>query len=294
MIPKLNKERGIWVAKKAVEMLHSKKPPFDKEETIPEMILPEGVEPDSLEQALFLFYAVSMDSLRNADDLYKSVRGMVREAGAWDILCMEEKELEGLIDKYMGLGASGSGGPDDPLKTLMTNNNPLLRKYKGDPRNIFKGVSDIDEMIRRLVEFRQFGPGKSALLLKNYYKLGFIELEDPYDFPIKVDRHVIRISVGTGVMRFEPEGRYRTEKIVPMLRELYRKITRAEKIDPGELDDALWVIGAKICVKKKLSYCQTMQCPLEHYCEKLAKMHKKGSYIDPRINMREETPGLFR
>jgi hypothetical protein len=289
----LDKQRGIDISRKAVKMLQDKKPPFDKPEVIPEMILPTGVGFGSLEQALFLFYAVGMDSSRNAADLYKGVREMVWEAkDVKKILAMDEDELSNLFDNVMGLGESRTGGHDTPVKTLLQNNKMLIGEYGADPRNICKATNDPDEIIERIRKFEQYGFGKAALLLKNYVKIGFAQLKDPFDYPIKVDRHVLRMSLGTGVLTIVPEGTYRTERLIPYLRKLYREICREERINPAELDDSQWVIGSKICVKRRLSYCQTMECPLE--CRIHAKMDKKGSYIYTTKNRREEIPSLFK
>ncbi|MBW2996596.1 hypothetical protein KY332_04835 [Candidatus Woesearchaeota archaeon] len=287
----LNKGKGIWVAKTAVKMLHDKLPPFHNPKAIPETILPIGVGHASLEQALFLFYAVSMDANRLARDLYAKVREMVADKGAKEILYMSHSELTEMIDQYMGLGESGTGGHDQPMDTFYENNQILLETYDGDPRNILNNTNSPDEVIKRLTEFRQIGKGKAALLLKNYIKVGFFTPENKYDVPVKIDRHIIKMSLGTGVVKLKGAGpgeQYRSEKIGNDLCRLYREICCEQKIDPSDFDDALWVIGSSICIKKDVARCQEA-CYLEPECKGIVKMEKQGSYIIVGSNTRKET-----
>ncbi|MEE9525046.1 MAG: hypothetical protein V3V78_00385 [Candidatus Woesearchaeota archaeon] len=284
----LNRDRAIDISKKAIEMLKSKQPPFNDPEVIPEMVLPKGVEKYSLDQALHLFNGVSMDSLRDSAEVYRISRRMVEEAGALNILHMGAQDISDLINRFLNVGEYGESSHDNPVRTIYENNQRLLEEFAGDPRNIFKGTTDCDEMMKRIITFRQYREGKGSLLIKNYAKLDFIEVDDPFKLFMKVDRHVVRMSVGTGALVTNPPGEYRTEtKIIPMLRKLYQDICQSEKIDPKDLDDALWVIGSKICVEKDVAYCQMYGCPLE--CTIFAKMDKKGSYIHTDTNMRKDS-----
>lgn len=95
--------------------------------------------------------------------------------------------------------------------------------------------------------------------MKNYVRFGIWDLPEK-EIPIKVDRHVIRISIGNQVTcETEPK---RVDRYIKPLMDVYRNATRDTGISAVALDDAFWYLGARFCYRNDRHLCKTA-CPLE-------------------------------
>lgn len=298
----LHESKFLEVVDKAMEIFHFQRYPFDKEERVrPEAVLPKGMRRGSLEHAIYLFCTVNLDGSKKAEQFYRDARNIFEEVrSARDFLQLQESNLRTLVDKHMGLGKSGTGGYDEPIKVFAENSQRLLEQYDSDPRKIFEDRNP-DNIIKRLVQFRQYGVGKACLLIKAFISAGLFEPDDLCDIPIKVDRHITRIFAGTRATTFNPEFtitpveegdptseittvEYRVEKFRKESMKLLRKITREQRINPIDLDTALWGIGSSMCDINLHAVCQAY-CTLD--CARRPELIKKASYIRPGTEMRE-------
>jgi len=287
---RLNYEKAIEVSRKAVAMLERKIPPFNQPNIFPDVVLPSGMEVGSLEHALFLFYACSLDSMRQAKSVYEAMRGIASETDLKELCRLGRKDLTRLVKKH--LEEPGSVG--EPIETLYWNARKLEEEYKGDPRNIAE--KSVEETIKRVQKgrprsegkFRQFGPGKAALLMKNFVRFGIWHY-DPCQIPIKIDRHVVRISIGTSVV--ETEGQeLKAQHLVKPLSGLYRKVTSQERISAVDLDDALWGIGSQLCIRNQEYVCR-MGCDLGCVIRPWADRH--AYLVKPRQESRKAERNLL-
>jgi hypothetical protein len=286
----LHKDKAVEVSKTAVDLLHKNQFPFNQPGAIPDAILPDGVKEGSIEHALFLFYAVGFDAMRKASDVYASTRKMVEDYDVHEILLMGRESSEGLVREYIEDRSASGNSYDDPEKNFYAKNQLLLKAFEGNPLNIAKDTGDVKKIIKNCRRFPTFAEGKSALLLKNYVRFGMITLDNLYELPIKIDRHVVRISINKKVLTVEPEGKCRSNRMISRLRKLYQQVAVEHEISPVELDDAIWVIGSQMCVKKKLAYCQT-NCPLD--CEKMIWADRRGYYLDTLVDVRDRQLSVF-
>ncbi len=277
---KINEERALHVAISAVSMLENSVFPFDTPEILPDAVLPDGMKRGGLEHALFLFYACSLDSLRPAKKVYKAMRGIVKDIDLKDLNLYATSYIEhNLIGKYLE-----KKGINKPAERLSYNANKIYKDYSGDPRNLRNG--DIDGTLKEIAKFKGVGRGIASLIMKNYVKSGIWDFS-PYEIPIKVDRHAIKISVGAGVIEFDPDVKVvRSDQIIKSLIEIYRKITSERNISAIKLDDALWGIGSQICVSNALAYCD-LYCGID--CKTRPKADSKAVWIHPGDEAREMT-----
>ena len=140
--------------------------------------------------------------------------------------------------------------------------------------------------VKSLTEFVQYGPGKAALLIKNYVRFGIWDF-NPCEIPIKVDRHVMRISIGSGIIETEEET-LRSERLVSILTSAFQQITSQERISAVDLDDALWSIGSQWCTKNSVYFCEK-NCPLN--CKVRSQTYKGCSEYCPGEEMRKPKSG---
>jgi len=272
----LNSEKALEVTEKAIAMLRSKQYPFNKEDTLPDTVLPEGIIYGSLEHSRLIFYACSADSMRKATHVYRAFRDISREVHLGNLCCLSKEELSDLVSRHLD-----ENGIGEPAEALYYNSRILHEKYGDDPRRIKQ--QGIDETLKILEkEFEQVGLGKASLIMKNFVRFGFWDF-DKCQIPVKVDRHITRISLGTGVVE-TGEQELKAGQLVKPLSNLYRKITSERRISAIELDDALWAIGAYLCTKNDEAYCK-MTCPL--HCERRPKSDSMASMFELRKDMRK-------
>ncbi len=273
---KINKEKAIEVTKKSVFMLKKKSYPFDNEHVLPDTILPDNIQEGSLEHILFLFYTCSIDSGKSSKKVYETMREITKLIRLDRLYCYNKEHLIYHIGKYLrNPDAQGS-----PIETLMHNSMKLHMEYGDDPINLKRKT--IDETIKELKKFDQVGPGIAALIMKNFVRFGIWKFSK-YQIPIKVDRHVIKISVGTGVVETDEEV-IRSDQLIKPLSNTYKEITSQKIVSAIDLDDALWGIGSNLCFKNNKMYCHGL-CNLE--CKIRPKSDGRVTWVYPQKESRK-------
>ncbi len=251
-------DKALEVVNKVMRMFNEKYPPFDNL-VFPDTRIPDNIKPGSRQHALMLFVSTGMDSMSRSDLIYDAIFKIAEKYGALDELFqMKEAGLKSVLQGQ--LGENIESGINNPVRTLKSNLNILASTYYRDPREI--GAETIEETIKRICEFTQFRNEKAALLMKNYVRVGIWDFPET-EIPIKIDRHVIRISIGAGVITFpqNPE-KIRYDQPVKTLRAVYQKATKDNAISAICFDDAMWGVGSQMCVKKSKSYCD-VNCPIK-------------------------------
>jgi len=262
----------------------------------PDAIVPEGIVPGSREHALLLFYGCGMDSMKLADHVYKGVRGIFTEVGFDRLHELTEPQIAGLLSRHhqpsiLDTYLAGEPIMGDPIRVILENSKRLHRDYHDDPREL---VADtIAETRERMEDFFQYGEGKSALLLKNYNRFGISNF-NVNELPVKVDRHIKRISIGCGVVTLPREieqlTRGRGDKLVRVLEDLYLRVTRTELISGIDLDDALWAIGRYLCKFNDAIMCHS-QCLIG--CDTRPPSDNGAIYFQFREDKRWNQDNLF-
>ena len=97
----VNIQRAIEVSRQAVSMLERKLPPFNQENLLPDVILPENITSGSLEHHLLLFYACGWDSRRDADKVYEAVRNMSQAVDLKEIPKLSRKQIADLVHNHL-------------------------------------------------------------------------------------------------------------------------------------------------------------------------------------------------
>ena len=133
-----------------------------------------------------------------------------------------------------------------------------------------EATKEVKEAQEEIGELFLYGPGKSALLLKNFARFKIWDIPEPM-IPVKIDLHAARISLGypdlfefydgdekikykdykTGVQTID------VKKFNQRLQDLFLEITSEKGYSGIELDDAMWLIGSKFCYHNNLSFCST-------------------------------------
>ena len=116
---------------------------------------------------------------------------------------------------------------------------------------------------------------KPMLLAKFLIARGVFKPVDPWNLDVPVDNHLTRIALRTGLVRVEgllwekiKGGREFTSEEDVLLRlvvrRAYRVVARNAGIDPGVIDDVLWIHGRKVCLRDSEPLCS--KCVFKSFC----------------------------
>lgn len=272
---RVNKKKLESLVNIVLEMMHNKKPPFNSKSPFPDAIVPQGIIRGSRDHALYLFYGCSLDSRQRAEDVYKGMRGFARDTDLFTLHTLNKEELGRLIRKNFKNPETSKA-----IEATFTNSRILKDKYSGDPRRIHprylvqSTYEELLETYKRLDEFAQLqnGVGKAALLVKNYVRFEIWRF-DPTQIYVKVDVHLNRIGLANAIDFYKGEekvpasevGYVRQERVVKVLTPAILELTREKRISAVNLDDALWLLGSKLCNLNRHSSCRSfcdIKCPI--------------------------------
>lgn len=133
----------------------------------------------------------------------------------------------------------------------------IVSQYAGDAKNIWEGAS-ADEITRRLLEFKGFGPKLSSMVPINLIRNFNMKLKNIEKMDIAVDVHVERVLKRTGISEIN-SSKEQLEFDV-------RKLAELKKIYPMELDLPLWATGRFFCHEHS-PLCTS--CPICPVCPKI-------------------------
>jgi len=285
-----NYKKAVEVSKKVIGLLESKAYPFNQPDLFPDAIIPEGVERGSLEHASYLFYAVALDIGRESKSVYRRARELYRVMKFSDIHTLHPSYIELAIHQSFESPKERNGKRRlwaDPVKTFISNGEKLDKWYQNDPRKIKK--EDVKKTLEEITKFRSYGETNNALFLKNMVRAGIWNFPEN-GFPIKIDRHVIRISLGTGVIQVEGIEEIRFEKLIKPLDEVYKRVIKKENLSAIDLSDSFWTIGQYRCKENNAIHC-AMDCPLR--CKTRPRTDKQFTTIKLNDETRKNRINLF-
>lgn len=133
----------------------------------------------------------------------------------------------------------------------------MINLYDGDPANIFKGITTYDEACARIQNdhrgggFKGFQKKMVSMVTYFYMEAGFI---DPFEFPIPVDIHVMRLTQSNEVVKVYGEWPMtdlldgsRDDQLLDVIRRFYMWCATEKGYDPIELCSALWMYSRLKC-----------------------------------------------
>lgn len=152
------------------------------------------------------------------------------------------------------LSSVGLGFQYTAAKQWHQNSSLLLEKYEGDPRKVFDGVQDYDELVDRV---KNKGPKKGGFLgfrekmtsMAAYYLMeaGLVE---EFPFPVPVDIHVMRVSIANQFVTF-PEAtlpsNVLSDTLLSVLRDLYLDYAIDRDINAVDLSNMVWLLSDALC-----------------------------------------------
>lgn len=259
----IDSDKAEKIGKILLDQFYNRKGFFEKYE-MPEYILPPNLVKGSREHALYLTYVISIDYMTNAVKLWNRSREEYLHSPenfqSENILKMSENQRRTLIKRI------GGRYPTTGAKTWLKIAEKL-QEFDGDPRNLTRTPSSIEEIKQKLDVF----PYLRGKKLSNFYlrAMGENELFKISNFnelDIPVDIQVARFTMYTGVLKLLSEsfrGCVHEEPLRGLIEEAWRGAASELGSYPWKLDEPIWTIGSKLCSKRRCS-----ECPIPALCDK--------------------------
>lgn len=129
----------------------------------------------------------------------------------------------------------------------------LFEQYEGDPRKIFDGVSTYEGSLTRVkndMKGNGFIGFQEKMVSMIIYYLADEGLISPFEFPLPVDIHVLRVSVANELVKFygyEDDENIFSDELLAIMRGLFLDYAREHQLDMLRLCDAVWLLSQSTC-----------------------------------------------
>ncbi len=238
---------------------------FFKETYLPEYILPSKIVKGSKEHALFLTYVMSINYMTDSAQLWKKAKAaysLFPERFMPEKILKSSPQTVETFVKYLG-----SRQQVNAAKTWIRISKILVDNYGGDPRNITKEPSKIQEIQRRLRLF----PGLRGEKLSNYYirlmgETGLLKVKNLNQLSIPIDRQLARFTVYSGILKLlnrSFSGDIYEEPFRELIEEVWKNAAKPLGTASWKLHDPIWIVESTLCEDKKCKLC-----PVDDQCEK--------------------------
>ena len=215
--------------------------------------LPKNLERGGVDEAMFWF--ISCYFMRGQIESIAAVRGLSKLYDAhpeiFDPFVAQHQTpeyIEGLLREY-GLGSGSIGNS----KGWVKNAPRLIKQCDGDPRKLFEGTTDYQELKKRIMNqgkgkgFIGFQEKMTSMLT---YWFMSSELIPYHHHPLPVDLHVVRISSSTEIVTYEniPDGNnILSNQTLEILRTMFEDYSHTYNVSQLALCDVIWAHGKALC-----------------------------------------------
>ncbi len=270
--------------------------PFNKERAVvPQRLIPEWLMKDKFRLSCFLFFVcLYMKGRITSEQAFKKMLKVLKERPEMFephiVQFYSKEEVEGVLEKYINRDIVQTA------KAWRENAKRLVTAWKGDPRNITKGLRSYKESLRRIKNKRKKGELRAALaasgpggegfegfqnkmvaMLIYFFDWGGI-LTHRFIYPAPADFHNLRFAFAVGAMSLHPQpyATPYTTKLAAEWGKLVMRYIRDRGHDPIDVADVLWLFSLAACGESPLTEM------IEERVEKVEERHlfKNGRVRD--------------
>ena len=246
-----------------VERWQKKQFPYNKVDAIiPQTIIPEELRADKKALATFYFYICiymrgGIESLQAFQALLRMRHDHPDCFDPFKASKMGAESIQIILKEYIGWDSKAAS------KNWAENSWRLVWYWGGNPLELFKGIHDYEEALRRIRNkrtkadrlaaghdgcgFLGFQPKMVSMLV---YFLDWEKLLKPrFPYPSPADFHNFRLGLTTGGLEIPKRLRHihTTEKLSAPWRQVVMEYIVQKKADPVEVADALWLFSLVMC-----------------------------------------------
>jgi hypothetical protein len=239
--------------------------------TMPEDILPGGVNKGSYEHLMFTTLTVSIDYMRDADALWAASRHAYEDETSRYLFSPQRvaQSPPGTVSRDLQKhGVSLRPSQDAHIWNSVSLT--FLRKWGGNPLNLLESSQydalNVLRMVRSEAGFPYFrGPKISALWVRMLRDNVGIQFKNMDKIPIPTDIHIVRATFSTGVLRGNYSGsldgaRRHVEKA-------WTEGLKGTGLIPLDVDEPLWNLSRYGCSRRREDPCPVKRaCPVGGHC----------------------------
>lgn len=193
---------------------------------------------NDLEKSCFMFYVTQLDYAIKSQLLYEGALKLIKIKPNFflpnTILNLDENILTNYLATYLRPRYI-----NEAVYRYRTNTQKLTEQYKGDPRIIFNDV-DATKVLKRIWEFRGFGPKTGNLFFRSMVSTFNIKYDNIDSVLPPVDIHDVRIAYLMGYV----ESADMSDKNIQHVKELWNKACINANVSWITFDKALWLLGS--------------------------------------------------
>lgn len=201
---------------------------------------------DPLDKSLFLFYVIQLDYATKSQNLYKGAKQLYSDNKKFFnpefILGLKETELESYLKKYLKPRYI-----NEAINRYKLNSVALVQEYDSNPLNIFENSSTAKEALKKVYEFRGFGPKIGNFFVRTIVNAYGFEYPDIEDILPPVDIHDVRIAYFMGYIDSDDMS----QKNIKEVKYLWSNACKGVNVSWLTFDKALWLLGSEGVPKSK-------------------------------------------
>lgn len=194
----------------------------------------------SKEKSLYLFYVIQLDYATRSQRLYDGAKRLFETEKSFFnptyILSLPQAKLKKYLAEYFRPRYI-----NEALRRFKKNSQLLSNNYSGDPRNIFSKSKNANEALKRVGEFRGFGPKIGNFFVRTMVNTFDYKFSDIEKILPPVDVWDVRIA---NLMGFVKDDKMSATNI-RAVKEMWSKACRSGKISWLTFDKALWLLGSE-------------------------------------------------
>lgn len=264
------------------------------------------IDRGSYEHLLFITMVVSIDYLRDADQLWKAGRKTFENEETRWLFYPKELIKKTLVDVVNAMKRYKlSKKPNKDSKIWSTVSESFFKHYESNPKNLIE-ASNFDALKLFQNKFdpkfkKKFpylsGPKIFPLWIRMLHDNLDIELENIDQIPIPVDVHIARATLSTQCLT----GRYSgtISQIAPIIDNAWKKVM--DSITGNtlkyrlQLDEPLWHLSRYGCKHRNGNYCpKKNKCPIDNLCSKgFVKVSTKGIEVNTNKGIGDKPLNYF-
>lgn len=201
---------------------------------------------DNRDKATFLFYVIQLDYATKSQRLYEGALKLYKDNADFfkpqAILSYEDSILEEILRNYLHPRYI-----NEAIKRYLLNSQKLIEEYDSDPTNIFKNSSTAKEFLKKVRDFRGFGPKIGNFYVRTMINTFNLDFPDTEDILPPVDVHDVRIAHLLGYI----DSDIMSQKNINNVKNIWSKACKEAKESWLVFDKALWLLGSEGSPKSK-------------------------------------------
>lgn len=195
---------------------------------------------DKVSKSLFLFYVIQLDYATKSQRLYAGARDLFDVKPSFYtpqfVLKSSNLKLKKLLKDYLSPRYI-----NEAVKRYKFNSKKLLKEYQGNPHKIFNSTTSAKEALKRVRDFRGFGPKIGNFFVRTMINTFGYNYSDVEELLPPVDVHDVRIAYLMGFISTDEM----TNLNIKVTKKLWSEACHDAEISWLIFDKALWLLGSE-------------------------------------------------